>query len=36
MVDIHDYDIQCIEKEILMRYNDFGHYDYSKCDCLLS
>lgn len=36
MVDIYDYDIQCIEKEILMRYNDFGHYDYSKCDCLLS
>ena len=36
MVDIHDYDIQCIENEILMMYNDFGHYDYSKCDCLLS
>ena len=35
MVDIHDYDIQCVEKEILMKYND-NRYDYSDYDCLLS
>ena len=35
MVDIHDYDIQCIENEILMKYNDFRN-DYSECSCLLS
>ena len=30
MVDLHDYDIQCIEHEILWK------YDKSECDCLLS
>ena len=35
MVDIHDYDIQCIEQEILWKYEDTRH-DYSDCDCLLS
>ena len=35
MEDIHDYDIQCIEQEILWKYND-TRYDYLKCDCLLS
>ena len=34
MVDIHDYDIQCIEQEILWKYEDTRH-DYSDCDCLL-
>ena len=35
MVDIHDYDIQCVEKEFLMKYND-NRYDYSDYDSLLS
>ena len=35
MVDIHDYDITLVEKEILMKYND-NRYDYSNYDCLLS
>ena len=35
MVDIHDYDIQCIEQEILWKY-DKSPYDYPDCDCLLS
>ena len=34
MVDIHDYDIQQIEDEILMKYND-SWYDYEDFDCLL-
>ena len=34
MVDIHDYDIQQIEDEILMKYNDC-RYDYEDFDCLL-
>ena len=33
MVDIHDYDIQLIEKEILMKYN--YERDYTQFDCLL-
>ena len=35
MVDLHDYDIELIEREILRKYNDNRH-DYSDCDCLLS
>ncbi len=35
MVDIHDYDIQCIEQEILWKYEDI-RFDYSDYDCLLS
>ena len=35
MVDLHDYDIQCIEHEILWKY-DKSPCDYSECDCLLS
>ncbi len=35
MVDLHDYGIELIEKEILWKYNDNRH-DYSDCDCLLS
>ena len=35
MVDIHDYDIALVEKEILIMYND-NRYDYSDCECLLS
>ena len=35
MVDIHDYDIQCIEQEILWKYESPKN-DYSDCDCLLS
>ena len=35
MVDIHDFDIDCIESEILMKY-DNAPCDYSNCDCLLS
>ena len=35
MIDIHDYDIQCIEQEILWKYED-TRYDYSDFDCLLS
>ena len=35
MIDIHDYDIQCIEKEILWKHKD-TRYDYSDFDCLLS
>ena len=35
MVDLHDYDIERIEREILWKYNDNRH-DYSDCDCLLS
>ena len=34
MVDIQDYDIQQIEDEILMKYND-SRYDYEDFDCLL-
>ena len=34
MVDIYDYDIQQIEDEILMKYNDC-RYDYEDFDCLL-
>lgn len=34
MADIHDYDIQQIEDEILMKYND-SRYDYEDFDCLL-
>ena len=35
MNDIHDYDIQCIEHEILWKY-DKSPGDYPDCDCLLS
>ena len=35
MVDLHDYDIELIEKEILWKFNDNWH-DYSDCGCLLS
>ena len=35
MVDIHDYDIQCIEQEILWKHEDI-RFDYSDYDCLLS
>ena len=35
MVDLHDYDIELIEREILWKYND-NRQDYSDCDCLLS
>lgn len=35
MVDIHDYDIQCIEQEILWKYEN-TQYEYSDYDCLLS
>lgn len=35
MVDLHDYDIELIEREILWKYND-NRRDYSDCDCLLS
>lgn len=35
MVDLHDYDIELMEKEILWKYNDNRH-DYSDCECLLS
>ena len=35
MIDIHDYDIQCIEHEILWKY-DKSPCDYPDCDCLLS
>ena len=35
MVQISDYDIELIEREILWKYNDTRH-DYSDCDCLLS
>ena len=35
MVDLHDYDIQCIEHEVLWKY-DKSPCDYSECDCLLS
>ena len=35
MVDIHDYDIQCIEQEILWKY-DKSPCDFPDCDCLLS
>ena len=35
MVDIHDYDIQCIEHEILWKYVK-SPCDYPDCDCLLS
>ena len=35
MVDLHDYDIQFIEHEILWKY-DKSPCDYSECDCLLS
>ena len=35
MVDIHDYDIKCVEDEILWTYDD-PRNDYSNCGCLLS
>ena len=35
MVDLHDYDIELIEQEILWTFNDNRH-DYSDCECLLS
>ena len=35
MVDIHDYDIALVEKEILMKYND-NRYGYADYGCLLS
>lgn len=35
MVDIHDYDIECIENEIVWRYNHHNN-DYPDFDCLLS
>lgn len=35
MIDIHDYDIQCIEHEILWKY-DKSPCDYPDCDYLLS
>ena len=35
MISLHDYDIQCIEQEILWKYEDF-RFDYSDYDCLLS
>lgn len=35
MVDLHDYDIKLIEREILWKYND-NRNNYSDCDCLLS
>ena len=34
MIDIHDYDIQCIEREIIDTFNDIKNYEH--CDCLLS
>ncbi len=34
MIDINDYDIQCIEHEILWKY-DKSPCDYPDCDCLL-
>ena len=35
MVDIHDYDIKCVEDEILWKYDD-PRNDYSNCGSLLS
>lgn len=35
MIDINDYDIQCIKHEILWKY-DKSPCDYPDCDCLLS
>ena len=35
MVDIHDYDIQRVEKEILWKYKE-SRYEYSDYECLLS
>jgi hypothetical protein len=35
MIDIHDYDIQCIEHEILWKYDKLP-CDYPNCGCLLS
>ncbi|MBR5051901.1 MAG: hypothetical protein IKW91_01600 [Bacteroidaceae bacterium] len=35
MVDIHDYDIKCVEDEILWKYDD-PRNNYSNCGCLLS
>ena len=35
MIDINDYDIQCIEHEIIWKY-DKSPCDYPDCDCLLS
>lgn len=35
MIDLHDYDIELVEKDILWKYNDNRH-DYADCDCLLS
>ena len=35
MIDIDDYDIRCVEKEILWKYKD-TRYDFSDYDCLLS
>ncbi len=35
MVDIHDYDIELVEEEILMKF-DTNPSNYKDCDCLLS
>lgn len=35
MVEIHDYDIKCVEDEIIRAFNDFRRRDYRHCECLL-
>lgn len=35
MIELQDYDIQLIEKEIFLKY-DLTPCDYADCDCLLS
>ena len=35
MIDLQDYDIERIKREILWKYNDHRN-DYTDCDCLLS
>lgn len=35
MVDIHDYDIELVEEEILMKF-ETNPSNYEDCDCLLS
>ena len=35
MIELQDYDIQLIEREILLKY-EHAPWDYSDCDCLLS
>ena len=35
MIELQDYDIQLIEREIYLKY-DLTPCDYSDCDCLLS